>query len=265
MKLETFYDRCATHYDDDYEAVGYRHDIPFYVERAREAGGTVLEMGCGTGRVLIPAARAGVNMVGVDLSREMLSRAEQALAEEPDEIRRRVSLIRGDIRTADCTEGGAQRFVLVTAPFRVVQHLVTRDAQKAWLANVRRHLAPGGSLIFDVFQPDYSMIGEGRFTAVDVERADPESGHTIRRVSRSEYHPERQVFDGTVEWMVDEPDGTHRTVQSIHTPVRWFTLPELENLLELAGFELLEAWGAFDRTPFGKEAEDIILHARPAR
>lgn len=269
MKLATFYDRCSAHYDADYRAADYHHDIPFYVRLAQEvaasAAGPVLEMGCGTGRVLIPSARAGAEMVGVELSAAMLARADETLADEPEEVRRRVSLLRGDIRTVDCTEGGSRRFPLVTAPFRVVQHLISRDDQKAWLSNVRRHLAPGGSLVFDVFQPDYSMIGEGSFTAVDVERTDPETGRTIRRVSRSEYHPERQVFDGTFEWLVEDPDGTRRTVQSIHNPVRWFTLPELENLLELQGFELIDVWGDFDRTPFGEDAEDIILHARPSR
>jgi SAM-dependent methyltransferase len=266
--------------------------------------------------VLIETARAGIEIVGVELSGEMLRRAEERLAEEPAEVRERVRLVRGDIRTVEIPrpEGG---FPLITAPFRVVQHLLTRDDQKAWLRNVARHLrrpgsgsgadsgpqsgpesgpesgpasgsqsgsqsgsesvpdsgpdsgsdVPGGALIFDVFQPDYGMIAETPFIAVDVERTDPGTGATIRRVSRSEHHPGLQTFDCTFEWLVHrpgDPAGIERTEHTVHTTVRWYTLPELENLLELEGFELIETWGAFDRTPFGEDAEDIILHARLA-
>lgn len=264
MKLATFYDGCAAHYDADYESAGYRHDIPFYVEAAKESGGPVLEMGCGTGRVLLETARAGIEVVGVELSAAMLRRAEERLAAEPAAVRDRVRLVQGDIRTADLTEGG-RRFSLVTAPFRVAQHLLTREDQKAWLRNVARHLAPGGSLIFDVFQPDYGMIGESPFIAVDVERTDPETGATIRRVSRSDHRPELQTFDVTFEWLIhrpSEPEGAERTENTVRTTVRWFTLAELQNLLELEGFEVLHAWGAFDRAPFDEDAEDIILQAR---
>lgn len=71
----------------------------------------------------------------------------------------------------------------------------------------------------------------------------------------------------TFEWLVhrpSEPEGTERTENTVRATVRWFTLAELHNLLELEGFEVLHAWGAFDRTPFGEDAEDIILHTRRA-
>jgi len=266
MKLETFYDGCATHYDADYAAAGYHHDIPFYVEIARETAGkragaedgAVLEMGCGTGRVLIEIARAGVEIVGVELSAGMLRAAEGRLADQPAEVRDRTRLIPGDIRTVDL----GRRFSLVTAPFRVVQHLVDRADQKAWLANVRRHLEPGGRLVFDVFQPDYDLIADSPFLTVDVERTDPATGRRIRRVSRSEHYPELQTFDVTFEWLVEGEDGTETVQGTVHQTVRWFTRSELENLLELQGFEVLDVWGDFDRTPFGPHAEDIILHAR---
>ena len=74
MKAPEFYDRCAAFYDGDYEAAGYDRDVPFYVELARESGGPVLEMGCGTGRVLLPVARAGIEIAGVDASARMLER-----------------------------------------------------------------------------------------------------------------------------------------------------------------------------------------------
>lgn len=262
MKLETFYDGCAAHYDADYKAAGYDYDVPFYVEMARQAagrgGGAVLEMGCGTGRVLVEVARAGVEVVGVELSPEMLRAAERRLAAEPEEVQTRTRLVQGDIRSVDL----GRQFSLVTAPFRVVQHLIDRADQKTWLANVRRHLEPGGHLVFDVFQPDYDLVADSPFLTVDVERTDPETGRRIRRVSKSEHHPELQTFDVTFEWLVEGEDGTETTQDTVHQTVRWFTRYELENLLELQGFEILHVWGDFDQTPFGPHAEDIILHAR---
>lgn len=262
MRLETFYDGCAAHYDADYQAAGYDHDIPFYVEMAREIaggeGGAVLEMGCGTGRVLVEIARAGVEIVGVEVSLGMLQAAERRLAAQPAAVRERVRLVQGDIRTVDL----GRRFSLVTSPFRVVQHLVDRADQKAWLDNARRHLEPGGHLVFDVFQPDYDLIADSPFLTVDVERTDPETGRRVRRVSKSEHHPELQTFDVVFEWLVEGEDGTETVQGTVDQTVRWFTRSELENLLELQGFEILEVWGDWDRTPFGPHAEDIILHAR---
>lgn len=262
MKLREFYDRCAASYDDDYLAAGYTGDVPLYVELAGESGGPVLEMGCGTGRVLLEVARAGTAITGVELSAGMLARAEERLAGEPEAVRERVRLVRGDIRTVDARAREDERFALVTAPFRVVQHLVTRDDQRAWLRNVRRHLAPTGSLAFDVFQPNYELIAEGDHTAVDVERTDRETGETVRRVSRSVYHPELQTFEVSFEWLVGDGGAGDRSERSITTTVRWFTLPELENLLELEGFRVDDRWGDFERTPFGEGAEDIVVRAR---
>jgi len=310
MKPSTFYDGCATHYDADYASAGYEHDIPFYVERAKASGGPVLELGCGTGRVLVEIARAGIEIVGVDLSEEMLARAEERLAAEPAEVRERVRLIHSDLRTVT-VDGGIGRFPLVTSPFRVVQHLVSRDDQKAWLRTVRAHLAPpragrsrpsdeeaqpgasiradradrvgeaspvgqvrqtdrpGGELIFDVFQPDFTMIAESLdetapSLSVDVQRVDPETGRTVRRVSRALHTPELQTFDVTFEWLLEEPDGTSRTERSVESTVRWFTRAELENLLELEGFDVLDVWGDFAGTPFGEGSEDLVVRARLA-
>lgn len=263
MRVRDFYDACAAYYDGDYEAAGYDRDVPLYVELARESGGPVLEMGCGTGRVLLPVARAGIEIAGVDASAVMLERLEARLAEEPAAVRRRVRAVRGDIRTVRVSG----EFALVTAPFRVVQHLVERADQRAWLRNAARHLRrdPPGELVFDVFQPDYSLIAEGSILSVDVEREDRTSGRTVRRVCRAHHDPESQTFEAGFEWLVEGADGAETVEASIETVARWFTRPELELLLELEGFEVLDFWGDFERTPFGPGAEDQVVRARLRR
>lgn len=271
-ELDRFYDACATFYDADYEAAGYDQDVPFYVElaqeAAREVGGPVLELGCGTGRVLLPTARRGIEIVGVDASAGMLARLDERLAGEPAEVRRRARTLRGDVRTADARKlarslGAEGGFALVTAPFRVVHHLVTPADQRAFLRNAARHLATDGTLVFDLFQPDYSMVAEAPSTSVDIERTDPATGRTVRRVSSARHHPERQTFEVEFEWLVEGPDGAEETVEGRTTTLRWFTRAELELLLELEGFEVLDVWGDFERTRYGEDAEAIVVRARP--
>ena len=114
------YALMARFYDADYEAAGRVEDVAFYSRLAREAGGSVLEMGCGSGRNLLPIARSGIAIHGIDSSPAMLRVLRDQLSAEPDEVRRRVGLTQGDIRRARV----GKRHGLVTAPFRVAQHLL---------------------------------------------------------------------------------------------------------------------------------------------
>ncbi|HEX6203101.1 MAG TPA: class I SAM-dependent methyltransferase [Thermoanaerobaculia bacterium] len=264
MSVRRFYDACAAHYDADYEAIGRSEDVALYVELARGAGGPVLEMGCGSGRVLLPTARAGVEVAGVDASPRMLAALGRRLADEPPEVAARVRLADGDLARADL--GGAfagERFALVTAPFRVIQHLVSRGEQRAWLAAVADRLAPGGELVFDVFQPQFDQVADGPSGAVDVERVDPRTGDRVRRVVWVTHHPELQTFDLRFEWLVETARG-RQVRRHADTTVRWFTRWELESLLELAGFEAVAVWGGFDRRPHGVGADEIVVRARRA-
>ena len=131
-----------------------RGDVEFFVEESRAAKGSILEVGCGTGRVLIPTARAGLTIVGLDYSAAMLTRCRAKLEEEPADVRARVELHEGDMR--DFALG--QRFALVTIPFRPFQHLLTVDDQLACLTSIHRHLEPGGRLILDLFNPSLDYL-----------------------------------------------------------------------------------------------------------
>jgi SAM-dependent methyltransferase len=117
-----------------------RADVRFYVEAARECGGPVLELGCGTGRILVPTARAGVEIAGLDASEGMLDACRRRLRAEPPEVQGRVSLHRGDLRDFDL----ARAFRLVTIPFRPFQHLITVAEQLACLGAIRLILTSTG-------------------------------------------------------------------------------------------------------------------------
>ena len=131
-----------------------RSDVSFFIEAARAADGPVLEVGCGTGRVLIPTARAGFEIVGLDLSDDMLAVCRKYLAEEPPDVQTRVKLIKGDMRAFSL----GRKFRLATIPFRPFQHLLTVEDQIDCLRAIHRHLEPGGKLILDLFNPSIKFL-----------------------------------------------------------------------------------------------------------
>src|SRR5262245_24227477 len=131
-----------------------RGDVEFFVEEARAANGPVLEIGCGTGRVLIPTARAGVSITGLDLSSSMLEQCRAKLATEPADVRARVELCQGDMTRFEL----GKKFALATLPFRPFQHLLTVDDQLACLTTIHRHLEPAGRVILDLFNPSLDFL-----------------------------------------------------------------------------------------------------------
>ena len=142
------YDFVADLYD---HVTPYRQrpDVTFFVDAAVESGGPVLEVGCGTGRVLIPTAREGVEIVGLDLSEHMLAICRGRLAAESAAVQAKARLVQDDMRAFDL----GQTFQLVTTPLRPFQHLTTVEDQLACLSSIRGHLVIGGRLILDIFNP----------------------------------------------------------------------------------------------------------------
>lgn len=257
MELREFYRISSAYYDADYAAKGYCEDVAFYVDMAVASGGPVLEMGCGTGRILLPTARAGIHVHGLEMSPEMLSRLRESLAGEPAEVQQRVSLSEGDMRHTQVPGS----FALVTAPFRVAQHLLEREDQRAWLRNVRRHLSPGGALCFDVFQPDYRLMVEAAGPRTVIDRTDPATGLRVRRIEHAIPHLEMQKLEVHFQWLVEDASGAQVSSSSGSFFFRWFTRAELENLLELEGFRITDYWGSFSCETFGKGSQHQIIRA----
>ena len=135
----------------------------FYVGLARDCGGPVLELGCGTGRILIPTAREGIAITGVDLSTHMLHICRQKLSQETRDVQARVELFHGDITDFELDD----EFKLVTIPFRPLQHLVTPREQLACLSVAHRRLGRGGRLAVDVFSPNLELLTDESGTERD--------------------------------------------------------------------------------------------------
>jgi SAM-dependent methyltransferase len=234
---------------DHVEPYQSRPDVAFYFEAARQAEGPVLELGCGTGRVLLPAARAGVSIVGLDLSPHMLDVCRSRLGREPAEVQSRVQLVLADMR--DFSLPGS--FKLVTIPFRPFQHLTTVDDQLASLAAIRRHLAPDGILIFDIFNPSLDALVNrplGQELDVEPEFSTPDGRRVTRRHKTVSHDRFNQVSRFELIYYVRHPDG--REERLVHGfSMRHLFRFEAEHHLARAGFTLRHLYGDFDKSPYG--------------
>jgi len=239
-----------------------RPDVGFYVDAARESGGPVLEVGCGTGRVLLPTARAGISVVGLDLSPQMLGICRRQIAAEPREVQARIDLRQADMRDFNLS----RTFRLATIPFRPFQHLTTVEDQFACLASIRRHLEPGGRLILDLFNPFLEALVKPPGEERDEEPPfhTPDGRRVVRRyrlVSEDRFH---QVNRGELIYYVTHPDG--REERLVHAfAMRYLFRFEAEHLLERAGFVVEHLYAGFDKGAYGSRYPgELIFVARRA-
>jgi SAM-dependent methyltransferase len=230
------YDPIARLYDPWSASV--TEDVGFYVEEARRAGGEVVELGVGTGRIAIPIAAAGVRVIGIDSSEGMLdvcaARAREAGVAELLDLRV------GDLRDPPVLE----RVPLVLCPFRSYLHLLTEADRAHALAAAHRLLVPGGRLVFDVFAPGADDIAETH-------------GRWLER--------EPGIFE-RADWDVDGRTLTlsvRDAASSATMKLAWLHPAEWDALLRAAGFEVLECYGWFDRRPHAGGEDTVWIARRP--
>jgi SAM-dependent methyltransferase len=244
---------------DEVDTYRNRPDIEYYVSESRETEGSILELGCGTGRILIPIAEAGGDIAGLDLSAHMLSRCTQNMAALPDDTRGRIRLVRSSmVQFAFNTT-----FDLILIPFHAFQHLISVDEQMSCLRHAHQHLSSTGRLIFDVFHVKHDLITnpeakKERGTEPDLEIS---GGRRMRFCGRVvSFHPSEQYNEVELIFYVTGPDGTvNRHTRSF--PMRYFFRYELEHLLARCGFEIIEMYGSFDRGAFVDDSPEMIVVA----
>lgn len=236
-----------------------RRDVDFYVEEARSTRGDILELGCGTGRVLIPVARLGRSIVGVDASPEMLVQCGARLEQEPTEVRERATLVQADMRGFDL----GRTFSLIMIPFRPLQHMVAVEDQLATLESAHRHLEPAGRLAFDVFNPSLRYLLDDKRSQEREDTAETPlpDGRSFRRTGRvAAIHIVDQYSEAELIYYVRNTDGTtERLVHAFH--MRWFWRHELEHLLARSGFRVAAIYGDFDRSPLIDSSPEMIFIA----
>jgi SAM-dependent methyltransferase len=230
------YDRIAHIYDP--WSISVVEDIPFYVDLAARAGGPVVELGVGSGRIAVPTAAAGIEVIGVDASARMLE-----IAREQAEIAGVSKLV--DLRLGDLRKPPVRgRFRLVTAPFRALLHMETDADRRKALRAARRLVADGGRFVFDVFEPSHEDIVETQ-------------GKWLER--------EPGIWE-QADWQLDTRtlvlrlrSGDTDTEMSL----AWLPPGEWEELLEQEGFEVEALYGWFDGQPYAG-GEDSVWVCRRA-
>ncbi len=253
------YESIAELYDHVVPYAG-RQDVDFFVQEALASGGPVLELGCGTGRILIPTARAGIDIVGIDRSARMLDVCRRRLELETEPVRSRAGLVAADMRQFEL----GQRFRLVSTPFRPFQHLLTVADQLSCLRCVHRHLDDGGRFILDIFNPYLELLVQ---TETGVEQGDepdfvlPDGRRVVRRYRFVSFDRFNQVNQVEMIYYVNYPDGrSERLVHSIQ--VRYLFRFEAEHLLARGGFRVEQVYADYDRSPLGaKYPGELIVVA----
>jgi ubiquinone/menaquinone biosynthesis C-methylase UbiE len=243
---------------DNVTVYNARPDVNFYVEEALGHGGKVLEIGCGTGRILIPAAREGAEITGLDRSPRMLAQCTARVAEEPPEVQRKVTLVQADMRNFDL----GRQFSIIMIPFRPLQHLVAVSEQISALRAMHRHLEPGGRLVFDVFNPKIQyLVEDNSREREDTAEVTLPDGRSFRRTSRvAAVHVADQYSEIELIYYVRGTDGkVQRLVQGF--PMRWYWRYEVEHLLTRCNFRVKAIFGDFNRSPLTDVSPEMIFMA----
>ncbi len=244
-------------YDSDYANYD-KDDIHFYVEEAVRCGKPVLELGCGTGRITIPIAYNDIEVVGVELSPDMLEIARQKVAELPPEIAGRISLVQGNM----CDFELDRKFDLVIIPFRVFICLLTTLEQKQALLNVHRHLNVGGRLILNFFDPDLREILDHNEHQRSIQKlmnrfTHPLTGNNVTEWSTWDYNITEQTIEELRNYIEQDSDNNIVKSTFVKFCVRYIFRWEMHHLLELCGFRVEAHYGDFNRGPFRARGEQI--------
>ncbi len=254
---EDIYSSAAKYYDGAYQNNPNLYDLPFYLDLAERYGGPVLEIACGTGRILLEIAREGKEIWGIDFSEAQLTVLNSKLQNEPERVRSLVKTFKADMRAFSLD----RKFRLAIIPFRPMQHMYTIEDQISALNAAKAHLLPDGILAFDVFYPNYSMLlqptDEEMFDVQWYPQHDP--AHVVRRYfRRTRVDFLRQYFEG--EFIYRTFDGD-RLVQEDRSPLKlgYYTYPHLLLLFRLCGLEVVEQYGDFNREPIDICKEMIFL------
>ena len=252
--MSAFYTRAARFYDA--ETSDKTDDLRLYQRLAAQYPGEILDVGCGTGRVLIHLAQAGCQAHGIDCDAAMLARLARKLREMPH-LQEHISYAHADALDYDC----GREFGLILLSYNALMHFHEQASQIALLGKLRGWLADEGRLVIDLPNAGDAFASQDT-DALTLERIflEPESGHQIMLQSVSCLDRVTQVLH--VDWIYDEIDGEGR-VRRMTAPhrLRYFFLPELTLLLKLCGFAVDAVYGDAEGAPFEDGCERMIVLA----
>ena len=229
----------------------FKPDGPFYLALAQQLGGKVLELGCGTGRFTIPLAERDVNIMGLDIMPEMITRAKIKAEGLP------IRWIEGDVRTFNLNE----QFRLIIETGGTFQHLLARTDLEAMLERVHEHLEPDGCFVFSIVFPHlYFLQGHPEEHALSYTTED---GRVISLSASQQYDHLKQIWIEVAIRRWKEKNG-REVIKQVPLARRLIFPQEMEMLLQYNGFSVIERYGDWDKSPLTNESELMIYVCRKA-
>jgi ubiquinone/menaquinone biosynthesis C-methylase UbiE len=247
------WDEYAPFYDWENAQTVARRDVAFWCRLAAAQPGPVLELGCGTGRIAVPVARAGARLVGIDRSGPMLGRARRRLRRA--RLQTRALLVRGDIRALPFRP--RKPFACVMAPYGILQSLTRERDLAATLASVAGVLRRGGLFAIDLV-PDLPRWSEyRRRTSL---RGAHIRGATLTLIESVRQEPRRGLTIFDHEYV--ERRGRKKKVHRFALTFRTLSVPQMARRLERAGFRIDAVLGDYQGGPWDERADVWVVLAR---
>lgn len=254
--LQLMYETIAQYYDLIHESL--TDDVRFVLQLAEQTEGPILELGCGTGRLLLPLAYAGHAVTGLDLAPAMLARAKRKLSEKTVKQQGLVTLVEGDMRRFKLES----RFGLAIIPHNTLMHLES-DEVRTSLICIRQHLKPGALLFLDVDNP-MEMAQRTDDDLLILERVlnDNEAGQTLLQFASSWVDTAQQSRHTT--WIIDVTPVDGGTLRrTVAQAVFHYLYPhEIQLHLQEAGFDLESMRGDYDGTPYSEDSQRLLVVAK---
>ncbi len=257
--MESYQGIRAKLYDAREDALKTKDDIEFYIQETQNEGSPVLELGCGTGRVLIPIAESGLDIFGLEPSSDMLELAKENVSKLSNEVQERINLVAGDMRNFSLNN----RFNTILIPYRAFHHILTPEDQRKSLLCINEHLLDNGLLIIHNGDPSLdelvSASGGGTTVKKIQELNHPETGNRVILWGGRKCDLETQISEW--HYTYEEISKSGETISRIHNvdKTRHIYKNEMQYLLELCGYQIQELYGNFHRGSYLYGGEQIWL------
>ncbi len=235
-------------------------DVEVYKELADLYGPNILEVGSGTGRILLPLAKEGHEVTGLELNEDMLEICRKKIEKESDEVVEHIELIEGDMRDFESDK----KFDLIIAPCNVICHIIERSDLKEALSCFRDHLFEDGVLVIDNSMPDVESMLENNGEEQTLELTHPENGRKIVNKFTPDYDFIEQIEKDSI--VIKEYDGERKTREAeVEEKLTFYFPKELRAILRSEGFEIFEERGSLNKkVPIEEESDEMVFFCKPS-